>query len=217
MLCAIKLLTLLTYFDTTASFTTMLQASHTWQLLTSGKQILITANWLLVSQSNLMAESHKIKTSYKHAINGFYSNVSHTHTHPFNGPLSGLPGWADTRKVKPIWILPKQETVSGSSISWAICNSAPRSKQITTPAPRHSVFYRPDALPAAQPTASKHWRNIMVRKLWYRYSCHASHKSSKEPLNHLSATHMPTLKLSQKQLHISTDIHDFPVLFLQIT
>ena len=29
---------------------------------------------------------------------------------------------------------------------------------ITTPAPHHSVFYRPDALPAAQPTASVHWR-----------------------------------------------------------
>ena len=34
--------------------------------------------------------------------------------------------------------------------------SAPRSRQITMPAPHHSVFYRPDALPAAQPTASKH-------------------------------------------------------------
>jgi len=32
----------------------------------------------------------------------------------------------------------------------------PRSRQITTPAPHHSVFYRPDALPAAQPSASKH-------------------------------------------------------------
>ena len=72
----------------------------------------------------------------------------------------GLPGWAGTRKVKPIWILLKQETVSGSGsgISWAICKSAPRSRQITTPAPHDSVFYRPDALPAAQPTASKHWR-----------------------------------------------------------
>jgi len=28
--------------------------------------------------------------------------------------------------------------------------------QITTPAPYHSVFYRPDAFLAAQPTASKH-------------------------------------------------------------
>jgi len=60
------------------------------------------------------------------------------------------------RKVKPIWILLKQKTVSGSGISGAICKSAPCSRQITTPAPHHSVFYRPDALPAAQPTASKH-------------------------------------------------------------
>jgi len=37
-----------------------------------------------------------------------------------------------------------------------MCKSAPRSRQITTLAPHHSVFYRPDALPAAQPTASKH-------------------------------------------------------------
>jgi len=29
-----------------------------------------------------------------------------------------------------------------------------------SPAPHHSVFYRPDALPAAQPTASKHWRHL---------------------------------------------------------
>ena len=48
--------------------------------------------------------------------------------------------------------------MSGSGISRAICKSAPHSRQITTPAPHHSVFYRPDALPATQPTASKHWR-----------------------------------------------------------
>jgi len=48
----------------------------------------------------------------------------HTHTHPFNGPFPGLLRWAGTRKVKPIWILLKQETVSGSGISWAICKSA---------------------------------------------------------------------------------------------
>jgi len=68
----------------------------------------------------------------------------------------GLPGSADTRKVKPVWILLKQEKVSGSCISWAICKSASHSRQITMPAPHRSVFYRPDALPAAQPTASKH-------------------------------------------------------------
>ena len=34
----------------------------------------------------------------------------------------------------------KQETVSGSGISWAVCKSAPCSRQTTTPAPHHSVF-----------------------------------------------------------------------------
>ena len=61
-------------------------------------------------------------------------------THPFNGPFPGLPRWAGTRKVKPIWILLKQETESSSGISWAMCKSAPRSRQITTPEPHHSVF-----------------------------------------------------------------------------
>jgi len=36
------------------------------------------------------------------------------HTHPFNCPFPGLPRWAGTRKVKPIWNLPKQETVASA-------------------------------------------------------------------------------------------------------
>jgi len=52
----------------------------------------------------------------------------------------GLTGWAGTRKVKPIWILLKQETVTGNGIRWDICKSAPSSRQITMPAPHHSVF-----------------------------------------------------------------------------
>ena len=86
------------------------------------------------------------------------TSMQHTLYTRLTALCPGLPGWAGTRKVKPIWILLKQETVSGSGISWAICKSAPRPRQITTPTPHHSVFYRPDALPAAQPTASKHWR-----------------------------------------------------------
>ena len=84
--------------------------------------------------------------------------LTHTHTR-LTALCPGLPGWAGTRKVKPIWILLKHETVSGSGISWAICKSAPRSRQISMPAPHYSVFYRPDALPATQPTASRHWRH----------------------------------------------------------
>jgi len=72
----------------------------------------------------------------------------HTHIH-LTALCPGLSSAAGTRKVKPIWILLKQEAVSSSGISWAICKSAPRSRQITMPAPHHSVFYTPDALPAA--------------------------------------------------------------------
>ena len=81
--------------------------------------------------------------------------LTNTHKHTFNGPLPGTIRVSRYQKGKPVWILMKQETVSGSGISWAICKSAPRSRQITTPAPHHSVFYRPDALP----TASKHSRH----------------------------------------------------------
>jgi len=56
---------------------------------------------------------------------------THIHTR-LTALFPGLPGWASTRKLKPIWISLKQDTVSGSGISWAICKSAPRSRQITT-------------------------------------------------------------------------------------
>ena len=65
--------------------------------------------------------------------------LTHTHTR-LTAFFPGLPRWAGTREVKPIWILVKQETVSRSGISWAICKSAPRFRQITTPAPHYSVF-----------------------------------------------------------------------------
>ena len=94
------------------------------------------------------------------------SLTTHTHTYiRLTALFPGLPRWAGTRKVEPIWILLKQETVSGSGISWDRCKSAPCSRQITTPASHHSVFYRPDALPAAQPTASKHWRTNKSHKV----------------------------------------------------
>ena len=101
---------------------------------------------------------------------------AHTHTHP-TALFPGLSGWASTRKVKPVWILLKQKTVSGSDISWAVCKSAPRSRQITTPAPHHSVFYRPDAVPDAQPTASKHWRQQLTAHAPNHIGCEWGRKS----------------------------------------
>jgi len=88
------------------------------------------------------------------------------------------PGWAGTRKEnqsgfywsKRQWhqlghmqVCTLLQTDNHAStpplngISWAICKFAPCSRQITMPVPHHSIFYRPDALTAAQPTASKHW------------------------------------------------------------
>jgi len=62
----------------------------------------------------------------------------YTHTHTFNGPFSATTRVSQYQNGKPIWILLKQETVSGSGSSWAICKSAYRSRQTTMPAPHHS-------------------------------------------------------------------------------
>ena len=88
----------------------------------------------------------------------YYEILYCKHTHSFSGPFSGTTRVSLYQKGKSIWILLKQETMSGSGISWATCKPASRFRPITLLAPHHSVFYRPDALPAAQPTESKHWR-----------------------------------------------------------
>ena len=67
------------------------------------------------------------------------ASISYNNNTRLRALFPGLPGWAGTRKEKPIWILLKQETVSGSGIRWAVCKSAPRSRQITTPAPHPVV------------------------------------------------------------------------------
>ena len=86
-------------------------------------------------------------------LNVYVCNVkTHTHTH-LMAFFPGLPRCAGTRKVKPIWILLKQETVSGSGISWAICKSAPCYRQITMPAPHWSVFLQAGC-PSCHPTNS---------------------------------------------------------------
>jgi len=80
------------------------------------------------------------------------TGTKHTHNR-LTALCPGLPGWVGTRKIKPICILLKQETVNSSGISWAICKSAPHSRQITTPAPHHSVFLQARC-PSCRPTNS---------------------------------------------------------------
>ena len=92
----------------------------------------------------------------------------------------GLPGWAGTRKLKPVWILLKQETVSCSDISWAICKSAPRSRQIIMPAPHHSVFLQAGC-PSCRPTNS-------VKALKAHFLCIIMSEDSFEKFPYFSET-----------------------------
>jgi len=69
--------------------------------------------------------------------------------------LSGTTWVSRYQKGKTNLDLLEQE-MSGSGICWVIYKSALHPRQITMPTSHHSIFYRPDALPATQPTASKH-------------------------------------------------------------
>ena len=90
---------------------------------------------------------------------------THTHTH-LTALCLGLPRWAGTRKVKPIWILLKQETVSGSGISWPIAYaSAYRARQTTMPTPhRPPLSILQAGCPSCCPTNSGKALNAHVNQ-----------------------------------------------------
>ena len=103
--------------------------------------------------------------------------ATHTHTH-LTALFPGLPRWPGTRKVKPIWILLKQETVSGSGISWAICKSVPSSRQITTPAPHHSLSFFKGRMPFLLPNQQR-----QSTSMGYLYLFKHSHHPMSEQLS----------------------------------
>jgi len=77
--------------------------------------------------------------------------------HPFNGPFSRTTWVSRHQTGKTFWILLEQEMMGWQ---WhqldhmqIICTSL---QTESTPVPHHSVFYRPDAIPVAKPTVSKH-------------------------------------------------------------
>ena len=87
--------------------------------------------------------------------------TSNTHTHPFNGPFTGTT--QVSRYLKRKTSLDFTEA-RDSEWQWhqlghmQVCISLQTDNHASTPV----VFYRPDALPATQPTASKHWRRVSV-------------------------------------------------------
>jgi len=65
----------------------------------------------------------------------------------------------------------KQETVSGNGISWAICMSASRSRQITMPVPHHSFFTgRMTFLPLNQQRQSTEGNLASSKPTWQNLS-----------------------------------------------
>jgi len=85
--------------------------------------------------------------------------ITPTHTHtPVSRFFSGTAQVSRYRKGKTNLDFTEARDSEWQWHQLAICKSAPSSRQITTPAPHDCVFYRLDALPATQPTASKHCR-----------------------------------------------------------
>ena len=86
------------------------------------------------------------------------SNIisGYTHTHTFNGPFSGTIQVSRYQKGKTSLDFTEAR---GSEWQWhqlghmQVCTSLQTDNHASTPP---LSFYRPDALPAAQPTASKH-------------------------------------------------------------
>ena len=101
-----------------------------------------------------MRLTHLLRSFFITSYRSEYSrSLPHTHT-PVQRPFfRDYTGERVPENVKPMWILLKQETVSGSGISWDICKSAPHSRQITTPAPYHLVFLQAGC-PSCRPTNS---------------------------------------------------------------
>ena len=98
-----------------------------------------------------------LRSPHHHCETTDSSAVVHTHTQAFNGPFSGTTWVSHYQKGKT-----NLDFTEARDSEWQrhqlgrmqVCTSL----QTTTPVPHHSDFYRADALPAAQPTASKHWR-----------------------------------------------------------
>jgi len=114
---------------------------------TEATQKVIVCLFLTTPQSDMPVFSNAIScTIQRETLNTnwqLYSNTRtrkharmHTHTHTRLMALCpGLPGWAGTRKVKTIWILLKQETVSGGHQlgHMQVCTSLQTDNHASTP------------------------------------------------------------------------------------
>ena len=103
--------------------------------------------WIIYGDGSLAYSVAEFDTFTRHQVNTTHSTVSTTSVYRTT--------WVSWHQIGKT-ILDFTGARDDSGISWTMCKSAPRSRQITTPAPHASIFYRLDALPATQPTASEH-------------------------------------------------------------
>ena len=89
--------------------------------------------------------------------------VTNRHTHPFNGPLSGTTrvSWYQKGKTNLDFTEARDSEWQWHQLGhMQVCTSLQTDIHASTPP---LIFYRPDALPAAQPIASKHWRRKALK------------------------------------------------------
>jgi len=123
-------------------------ASNNSQLFHSSGGLL-HIDWLHTITVTLACMHSGTQSAYRHAT------ISHAHTHTTVFP--GPPRWAGARR---------------EFLDFMVQGKINRGRHTDHPAGRHSIrtnqcrpppspiFYRPDALPAAQPMVSKHWRQL---------------------------------------------------------
>ena len=88
-----------------------------WRLVQAAE--VATATFTEISRMrSVMAYKHRLQST----LNWLTHLITDTHTH-LTAPFQGLPGWAGTRKVKPIWILLKQWVAVASARHMQVCTS----------------------------------------------------------------------------------------------
>jgi len=118
--------------------------------------VIILCNFLHFLQSNVC---------FLYNCSVWMSFLSHTHkhTHPFNGPFSGTTRLSWYQKSKTNLDFTEARD---SEWQWHQLDHMQVCTSLQTDNPTTRAFYRPDALPAAQPTVSKHWRDSFCGYPW---------------------------------------------------
>ena len=101
--------------------------------------------------------THFLRNRGRLIVQVSFKNVaSITHTHLFNGPLSGTTqvSWYQKGKTNLDFTEARDSEWQWHQLGYMhVCTLLQTDNHASTPP---LSFYRPDALPAAQPTASKH-------------------------------------------------------------